>query len=104
VAVGGLDRYVEGARHLLGLQAAGQETDDLGFPFGQPGRTLHLGGGLAGCLHHRADHVRVQPTGARLSDQFLGSLLCRQRGAMGPRLGHGVKGVGGGEEPGGRGQ
>ncbi len=101
VAVGGLDRDVEGAGHLLGLQAAGQETDDLGFPLSQPGWTLDPGSGLAGRLHHRPDHIRVQTTRGRRSDQLFNSLLRRHRGAMGPRLRHRMKRVGNGEEPGG---
>ena len=40
VAVGGLGRDPERARDLLGLQAAGEQADDLGLALGQPRRPL----------------------------------------------------------------
>ena len=97
-------RDVQGAGHLLGLQAAGRETDDLGFPLGQPGRTLDLRGGWPAASTTARTMSEIQPSGSGLSDQHLNSLLRRQRGAMGPRLRHRMKRVGSGEEPGGRGQ
>ena len=48
-------------RHLLGLEAAGEQGDDLGLALGQPGRPLDPWDALPGRLQHGADTVHRLP-------------------------------------------
>jgi hypothetical protein len=97
-ASNGLDRDPEPPRDLLGLQAASEQGKDLGLALGQPRRPLHSWDALPGGLQHSGDGVGVQPSGTDLPAEGLSGLCGRERRPVGPRLGHGVVGVGGGEQ------
>ena len=66
VVVGGLDRDPERCGDLLGLQAAGQQADDLGLALGQTRGALDRAALLARRRQHGADRVGVEPAGAGL--------------------------------------
>ena len=70
---------------LLGLEAAGEHAEDLGFALGQPGSALQSRHPLPCRLHHGGDRVGVEAAGARLASQVLG----RPFGATGSRCGRG---------------
>ena len=66
----------------------------------QARRTLETWSSLAGGFEHRCDRVGVEASGARLLGEDLRRSLGRKRGAVRPRLGHRVVGVGRGQQSG----
>src|ERR671918_519808 len=101
VAVGGLDRDAEPPGYLFRLQASCKESEDLGLPFGETGRTLDARPGLSCGLGHHRNNLRVQTPGADLFRQ----LRCRFLGGELPPewawLAHGLEGIRGSEKAGG---
>ena len=86
--------------HVTVGEAARQEPQHLDLPLAEAGRPLPPGSGDAvpSFSQHGTDGVTVQSAHSCLATQFLSRLLGGQRGTVGARLGHGLVGIGGGQD------
>ena len=75
MAVRGLGGDPERARDLLGLQAAREQSDDLGLALGQPRGPRNLRRPMPGRVQYCGDAVAVQPAGVGLLAEQVGRLL-----------------------------